>query len=160
MIVKEWRCATDGDFESELPICPKCRKLAKRVFLTPFNIGSVKEQNINRVLDDVLPSQNLSNYTNATGHPKPTFSNIYQNDSGMAAGWGIESMYNLPGVQRMPKEATLARMNPETGAREQIDVAAWANGLPKSVSAVSGSQVGRGGMLKARTAIERRYEGK
>ena len=154
-ITKEFRCDAHGDFESGFPLCPVCKKVSRRVFLTPPGIGSVRAQNINRVLDDVLPSQNLSNYTNATGYPKPTFNSIYTNDSGYSAGWGLDSMKDLLGSKDLP----LTRMNPDTGAKETVDVHQWANALPKAVSAVNGQPVGRGGMLKSRTAIERRYTG-
>ena len=156
MIIKEWRCCTD--FESAIPICPVCKKIAKRVFLTPPRIGSVKEQNVNRILDDVLPAQNLANYSNATGYPKPHFSGIYQNDSGMRAGFGLNNLQNL--IPDMPKDAPLMRMNVNTGAREVVNVESWAANLPKAVSAVNGSQIGvqRSG-LGGRTEIAGRYKG-
>jgi hypothetical protein len=159
MVIKEFRCPDGhGDFEGVLPICPKCKKLSKRVFLTPPNIGSTQFGNINRALNEVLPSQNLSNYSNATGYPKPSFGGIYQNSSGMIAGFGVENLHRL--LPEVPKDAPLTRMDIHTGRREEVNVAAWANKLPKGVSAVNGSQIGMGKQaLASRTIIEKTYKG-
>ena len=162
MIIKEFRCDTHGDFESTLPICPTCKKISKRVFLTPPNIGSVKEQNVNRVLDDVLPSQNLTNYSNATGYPKPVFSNVYTNQSGLSAGWGLGSLKDL-GVRM---DQPLQKMDVNTGQRVPVDLASIEANMPKAVSAEVGAQVGSGArvskgesVLRSLTQVERRYTG-
>jgi len=162
-VIKEYRCNDHGDFESTFPICPTCKKISKRVFLTAPHIGSVKQQNVNRILEDVLPSQNLTNYTNATGYPKPTFSNIYTNQDGLRAGWGMESLKAL-GV---PQDVPLTKVDVNTGQRSPVDLATVAANLPKVVTAEAGAQVGIGSrvakgnsVLSALTQVERRYDGK
>lgn len=158
MITKEFRCPDGhGDFESGLPVCPVCKKMSKRVFLTPPNIGSVKQANINRILDDVLPAQNLANYTNATGYPKPTFKGIYQNESGYVSGWGLDSLPKLiPGVN---KDVPLSRFDISTGTREQVSLPQIAASLPKAVSAVNGAPVNKGRqVLSQRTVVEKRWK--
>jgi hypothetical protein len=153
MVLKEWRCETHGDFEDSLPLCPRCKRIAKRVFLTPPNIGSVKQQNITRALDHILPSQNLANYSNATGYPKPTFDGVYQNSSGMVAGFGLQNLPRL--LPSVPRDAPLGRVDPLTGRREEVNLAAWADKLPKAVSAVNGEKIGQAGYLRdKRTFIE------
>jgi hypothetical protein len=143
-----------------MPLCPTCKRVAKRVFLTPPNIGSVKQSNINRILDDVLPSQNLANYTNATGYPKPTFTGIYQNNSGNVAGWGLDSLPKLlPGVN---KDTPLSKFDVNNGVREQVSLPEIAASLPKAVTAVNGVQVGTGrraGALSELTVVEKRWKG-
>lgn len=152
-VIKEWRCDCGREFESDLPLCPQCKRVAKRVFLSAPRIGSTAFGNINRALDTVLPSQHLVNYSNATGYPKPEFGGIYQNSSGMVAGFGLENLHKL--LPSVPREAPLGRVDLATGRREQVDVAAWANTLPKGVSAVNGEKIGVGGYLREkRTFIE------
>jgi hypothetical protein len=171
-VIKEFRCPDGhGDFESTLPLCPKCRKLSTRVFLTPPNIGTTGYNNINRILDDTLPRQNLSNYTNATGYPRPTFSNIYQNDSGFSAGWAdpsnIESSFAELN-RYLPRGAnpigTTGQKMDESGRTSTIDITALAASLPKGVSAKNDVAVGKGvaarSALAKMTEVAGRYNGK
>jgi hypothetical protein len=156
-VTKEFRCPDHGDFEHVLPLCPVCKKISRRVFLTPPRIGSVRQQNINRALDDVLPAQNISNYTNATGYPKPTFNGVYQNSSGMMAGWGPDSLSKMiPGITR---ETPLSRLDLATGTRTNVDLSSFAAQLPKSISVTNGAKIGGAKMLRDRAVIEKRYRG-
>lgn len=143
-VIKEWRCSgCELDFESVLPLCPECKRTkptVRRAFRTAPKIASTAFNNINDALSDVLPSQHLSNYSNATGYPKPTFDGIYQNDSGMVAGFGINNLSRL--IPDVPKGQPLARMDLETGQRQTVDVESWAAKLPQAISVPNGAQVG------------------
>src|SRR5579863_3154585 len=162
MVIKEFRCPDCGDFESNLPICPRCKKKgAKRVFLTPPNIGSTMFNNINRALDDMLPSQHLSNYSNATGYPKPTFGNVFQNSSGFSAGWAdpgnvaksMEEMNRYLPAGAAPMSPQSTKLDVETGKVAHVDMSAIAQSLPRGVGADAGAKVGKANMLKQKAQI-------
>jgi hypothetical protein len=161
MVIKEFRCDTHGDFESGLPICPVCKRKAKRVFLTAPNIGSTKFGNINRALDDILPSQHLSNYSNATGYPRPSFSNVFQNSSGFSAGWAdptnversmAELNRYLP-AGAAPMSPVSTKLDVETGRVAHVDISQIAKALPRGIGAETGAKVGIKNVLKQKANI-------
>ena len=66
MILKEFRCGDCGDFESLLPLCPKCGAAAKRVFLTAPQINTKRTApKTDRILEGAFNRMGISNFSNS-----------------------------------------------------------------------------------------------
>lgn len=68
-MIKEFRCTScSKDFESLMPICPRCGSSASRVFLTPPQVvtrGVARKTD--RILETEFKRMGISNFSNAGG---------------------------------------------------------------------------------------------
>jgi hypothetical protein len=116
MIIKEYKCETDGDFESGVPICPKCGEIAKRTFKTAVGLSFGKAKRIDMVIEGEFARRGISNYTNAYGAPKVDYGD--NNYGGISAGWGKQQL-NAIQNQYAPSQP-LAPPSLPTGSNSHI----------------------------------------
>ena len=129
-IIKEFKCREHGNFESGIAICPRCGKIAQRVFITPVGLSFGKARRIDAVIEGEFERRGISNYTNAGGTPKVNYGSGTYN--GVTAGWGkqqltsIQNQYQpavplsapaLPGGSNHPPEGTPTDRNSEPWSR-------------------------------------------
>lgn len=157
-INKEWECPKCGQFEAALvvSICPTCKSRLKRVFLTAPSITRASYARTNKLMESTLTNQNIRNYTNATGVGKATFSNEFQHESGLVAGYGMDFLKKQMGG------GALARLNPERFLKndptpyDEVDVSHMAN-LGATVEA--GAKINSRSHLVPRTNVMARDPG-
>lgn len=160
MVNKEWSCPKCGEFEAALmvSICPTCHSRVKRVFLTAPTITRATYQRTNKLMDDTLRAQNLTNYSNATGYGnagKATFSNEFQHESGLVAGYGMDFLRRVTngGQLRRLDEGLVQRGVQGDEAYKPVDVARL---YPENLAAVTqaGAKINSKSHLSPRTNIE------
>ena len=136
MVNKEWECPKCGQFEAVLAvsICPTCKSRLKRVFLTAPSITRASYQRTNKLMESTLTQQNIRNYTNATGQPKATFSNEFQHESGLVAGYGMDFLKKQMGGGALARLNTDKVLKNDPTPYDEVDVSAMAN-LAASVEA-------------------------
>lgn len=68
-VLKEWRCAAHGNFESseESPECPHGCDTVERVFLTPVGFRSPRTANIDSTVEGLARRHGLSDISNRGG---------------------------------------------------------------------------------------------
>lgn len=68
-VLKEYRCAVHGDFESAKsdPLCPEGCDTVDRIFLTPPGFRSERTSNIDRTVRGLAKSHGMTDISNAGG---------------------------------------------------------------------------------------------
>jgi hypothetical protein len=160
--MKSWTCIDHGEFQSPISVCPTCNKRAKRNGLkeiidsgTAPTVTRASFKKTNELLDTTLRNQNLTNYTNATGVPKATFSNEFHHDSGLTTGYGKEFLQKISGGAPMAAldVERISEWDRNTGEAPHlapVDLNKYDN-LVATVEA--GGRIGSSGHIRERTNV-------
>ena len=115
MILKPFDCPTCGSFEALIPICTRCGKTAKRAGMKeilasgrPPGYSSGSAKRTDKILSDEFERRGITNFTNAGGVSRPTFS-----DRGMPGGVNQSVLHEANSMNPMgpmpPIQAMYAR---------------------------------------------------
>jgi hypothetical protein len=108
-IIKEFHCGScDRDFESTTPVCGKCGRIAKRVFLTPPHVSTGYAKRCDAIMESEFKARGITNFSNTGSVPKVTMKDHFNSPGNapevvqpgtVAAGWGGGVLKHVPGAE-------------------------------------------------------------
>lgn len=107
-------------------------------------------------MEETFKNQNIRNYTNATGIPKATFSNEFQHESGLVAGYGMDFLKKQMGGGALARLNTDKVLKNDPMPYDEVDVSQMAS-LGATVEA--GAKINSRGHLVPRTNVMARDPG-